>query len=186
MALTVGMKTLYIRHARDEPSTKAFTKALTTTSPSTVMASSSSSGFVSYAADPNYTKMEGFRVFQSCYNTRNTQVTKDDPNTLYPSATTTYNQLKNSSLTKREFEELSFKDFIGAGHVASHQKLKCLSLTPYYHVQMGWCMRRWDKHDNKGTGDEVVNTCQQLIGIVSVRLCNLMADVQEMVGLVYW
>ena len=40
-----------------------------------------------------------------------------------------------------------------------------------------------DKHNNKGAGDEVVNTCYQLIGMVSVSLYNLMADVYEQVRL---
>ena len=48
---------------------------------------------------------------------------------------------------------------------------------------MDWCTCKWDGCDNQGEGIEVVDACYQLVGIVSVGLYNLMADVQEMVRL---
>ena len=110
------------RHSRDELSTLVLAKALPITPLSTVMASSSS-GFVSYTTNPDYTKMEGFKQFHSHYNMRNTHITRNDPNTPYPSATT-YNQAKNSGLTERVFQELSFKAFVSTGCVAACHKLK--------------------------------------------------------------
>ena len=91
-------------------------------------ASSLSSGFISYTADPNYTRTEGFKRFKNLYNKWNAHCTHDDPNAPYLDAITVYNQVKNSGSTEREFKELSFHNFIILGSIASRHKLKHLSL----------------------------------------------------------
>ena len=36
------------------------------------------------------------------------------------------------------------------GAVTACRRLKCLSLTPYYVVQMRRCTQKWDKRDDQG------------------------------------
>ena len=49
---------------------------------------------------------------------------------------------------------LSAKSILG-GRVA----LTNTSLSLHYHAQMDHYMHKWDKHDNEGVGDEVIDTC---------------------------
>ena len=98
--------------------------------------SSSSSQLVSYAQDVDYTRMEGFKQFKAWYNVKNTRAAHNDPNAIYPSAKTVYQAIKGPGCTLRSFDSLSLDDFISASAVAAHCRLKCLSLAPYYAVQM--------------------------------------------------
>ena len=145
-------------------------------------ASLSSSALVSFAADPNYTKTEGFKQFQRLYNKRNAHCAHNDPNTSYPNAAIIYNRVKNSGSTEKEFKDLSLQDFMITSSVTACHKLKWLSLAPYYQAHIDHCTWKWDAHDNQGKGTEVVNFCHQLMGVVSIGLYNLMADVQETIG----
>lgn len=52
--------------------------------------------------------------------------------------------------------------------------------------QMECFTGKWDARDNQGEGMEVVDFCQQVIGIVGVSLYHLTADVQATVGLLMW
>ena len=79
-------------------------------------------------------------------------------------------------------DTLSLDDFISAGSVAAHHRLKCLSLALYYAAQMKCCMQKWDRCDDQGPNSEMVNICQQLVGIVGTGIYHLMADVQYTVG----
>ena len=76
------------------------------------------------------------------------------------------------------FDSLSLDDFISAGSVAACCHLKCLSLVPYYVVQMKRCMQKWDQCDNQGSSLEAINMCQQLVSMVGMGIYHLMADVQ--------
>ena len=67
---------------------------------------------------------------------------------------------------------------------AAHHCLKHLSLAPYYATQMRHCTQKWDKHNNQGVGSEIVDTCHQLVGVVSTGLYHSMADVQMTVSAV--
>ena len=98
--------------------------------------SSSSSQLVAYAQDVDYTRMEGFKRFKSCYNVKNARATCNDPCGLYPSAETVYQAIKGPGCTLRSFDGLSLDDFISSGSVAACHCLKCLSLAPYYAAQM--------------------------------------------------
>ena len=93
-------------------------------------ASSSSSQLVSYAQDIDYTQMEGFKWFKSCYNVKNTRAARNDPNGAYPSAEMVYQAVKGPGCTLRSFDGLSLDDFISLGSVAARCCLKCLSLAP--------------------------------------------------------
>ena len=144
-------------------------------------ASSSSPALVSFAADPDYTKTEGFKQFKALYNQKNTCAACNDPHTAYPILEVIYNQVKNLGCSERSFDKLSFQDFLISGLITTHHCLKCLSLAPYYHVQMKHCTQKWDRHDNQGAGTEVVNTCCQLVGVIGTGLYHSMVDVQETV-----
>ena len=95
----------------------------------------SSSTLVSFAADPNHTKTEGFKHFKKIYNCCNNCVVCDDPNMLYPPPEVVYNQVKNLGCSEREFKSLSLQDFIITGSIATCRHMKWLSLAPYYHTQ---------------------------------------------------
>ena len=112
---------------------------------------------------------------------RNACVAWDDIAIANFSAATIYNKAKNAGCTKVEFKKLSFKDFISIACIAAHHKLKYLFLAPHYHAQMDCCTRKWDCRDNEGAGDEVVDTCHQLVGSSSIGIYNSMANVQETV-----
>ena len=142
---------------------------------------SSSSALVSFTADPNYTKMEGFKQFKALYNQKNACTTHNNPHTSYLVPEAIYNQVKNSRCSKRSFKELSFQDFLMLGSIVACCHLKHLSLAPYYHTQMKHCTQKWDMHNNQGAGTEVVDTCCQLVSVISVSLYHSMANVQEMV-----
>ena len=85
---------------------------------------SSSSPLVSYAQDVNYTHTEGFKQFKAKYNVKNARAARNDPNSVYPSAKTTYQAVKGPGSTLRSFDSLSLDDFISAGAVAAHRRLK--------------------------------------------------------------
>ena len=148
------------------------------------MAFSSTSGFVSYTTNPDYMKTEGFKQFCQHWNTHSARVTWNDANTPYPSVGVVYNKVRNLGASELLMEDPPPKDFVGANCVAACCKLKHLSLAPLCHTQMDHCMRKWDKCDNKGAGDKVVDTCHQLIGSVSIRIYNSMVDVHELVSTV--
>ena len=141
----------------------------------------SSSQLVAYAQDVDYTRMEGFKRFKSCYNVKNARCARNDPRGAYLSAETVYQAVKGLGCTLQSFNSLSLDNFISAGAVAAHRRLKCLSLAPYYVVQMKWCTQKWDRRDNQGSSSETINVCRQLVGIVRMGICHSMADVQYMV-----
>ena len=85
-------------------------------------------------------------------------------------------------MSEHEMGSLMLQDFITSGAIATCCCLKCISLTPYYAAQMKRCIQKWDKHNNQGTGTEVVNTCRQLISVVGTGLYHSLADVQMMVS----
>ena len=143
---------------------------------------SSSSNIISYAANPNYTRTEGFKAFKKVYNCRNNCIACDDPNMLYPPPEVIYNQVKNSRCSEREFKSLSLQDFIVAGSISARCHMKQLSLAPYYQIQMECFTGKWDMRDNQGEGTEVVDFCCQVIGVVGTSLYHSMADVQATVG----
>ena len=87
-------------------------------------ASSSSSQLVSYAQEIDYTRTEGFKQFKAKYNVKNARAARNDPNSVYPSAKTTYQAVKGPGSTLRSFDSLSLDDFISAGAVAAHRRLK--------------------------------------------------------------
>ena len=145
-------------------------------------ASSSSSQLVSYAQDVDYTHTEGFKQFKAQYNVKNTRTARNDPNGVYPSAETIYQAVKGPGCTLRSFDSLSLDDFISAGSVAACCQLKCLSLAPYYVVQMKCCTQKWDRRDDQGANSEAINVCRQLVGIVGTGIYHSMADVQYTVG----
>ena len=66
-----------------------------------------SSNIVSYAANPNYTRTEGFKWFKKVYNKHNNCFMHGDPNMLYPPPEVIYNQMKNLGCSEREFKSLS-------------------------------------------------------------------------------
>ena len=107
-------------------------------------ASSSSSQLISYAQDINYTRTEGFKQFKARYNVKNAQAACNDPNRVYPSPEVIYQAVKGPGMTEWSLDSLSLDDFILAGSVSAHRRLKCLSLAPYYAAQMKCCMQKWD------------------------------------------
>ena len=111
---------------------------------------SSSTALISFAANPNHTKTEGFKHFKKVYNCYNNCMVCDDPNAPYPLPHVIYNQVKNLGCSEREFKSLSLQDFIIAGLIATCRQMKWLSLTPYYHTQMQHFVRQWDARDNQG------------------------------------
>ena len=144
--------------------------------------SSSSSQLISYAQDVDYTRMEGFKRFKAHYNVKNARAACNNPCGAYPSAETVYQAVKGLGCTLQSFNGLSLDDFISSGSMAARHRLKCLSLAPYYVVQMKQCTQKWDKHDDQGPNLVMINTCRQLVSIVGTSLYHLMADVQSMVG----
>ena len=105
-------------------------------------ASSSSSQLVSYAQDVDYTHTKGFKQFKAWYNVKNVRAACNDPNGIYPAAETIYQAVKGPGCTLRSFDSLSLDNFISSGAVAARCRLKCLSLAPYYAVQMKCCMQK--------------------------------------------
>ena len=144
-------------------------------------ASSSSSQLVSYTQDVDYTHTEGFKQFKAHFNIKKAHSACNNPNGVYPSAETIYQAVKGSGCTLRSFDLLSLDDFISAGAVAAHCHLKRLSLAPYYTAQMKHCTQKWDHRDDQGSSSEVINVCQQLIGMVGTSIYHSMANVQYMV-----
>ena len=145
-------------------------------------ASSSSSQLISYAQDIDYTHTEGFKQFKAKYNVKNARAARNDPNSVYPSAETTYQAVKGPGSTLRSFDSLLLDDFISAGAVAARRRLKQLSLVPYYAAQMKRCTQKWDRRDDQGASSEAINVSRQLIGIVGTGIYHSMADVQSVVG----
>ena len=128
--------------------------------------SSSSSQLVAYAQDIDYTRTEGFKRFKSRYNVKNAHVARNDPRGSYPSAESVYQAVKGPGCTLCSFDGLSLDDFIFSGLVAARHRLKRLSLAPYYAAQMKRCTQKWDRRDDQGPNLGMIDTCQQLIGIV--------------------
>ena len=149
---------------------------------STPVTSTSSLPLVSFAQDVNYSKTEGFKQFWAIYNQKNTRCTKNDPHGSYLTALEVYTTTKSSGMSEQDMATLSLQDLITSGAIAARHCLKCISLAPYYAAQMRRCTQKWDKHNNQGTGMEVVDTCQQLIGVVGTGLYHSMVDVQMTVG----
>ena len=143
---------------------------------------SSSSQLVSYAQDIDYTCTEGFKRFKAWYNVKNARAARSDPNSIYSSAKTIYQAVKGPGCTLQSFDSLSLDNFISSGAVAARCRLKRLSLAPYYAAQMKHCTQKWDHRGNQGLSSEVINICQQLVGIVRTGVYHSMADVQLMVG----
>ena len=143
---------------------------------------SSSSQLISYAQDVDYTRTEGFKQFKAWYNIKNTRAARNDPNAAYPSAETVYQAVKGPGCMLHSLDSLSLDDFISSESVATRHCLKRLSLAPYYVAQMKHCTQKWDRHDNQGPNSTTIDTCRQLIGIVSTGLYHSMANVQSMVG----
>ena len=138
----------------------------------------SSSPLVSYAQDVDYTRTEGFKQFKAKYNVKNARSARNDPNAVYPLAETVYQAVKGPGCTLRSLDSLSLDDFISSGAVAARCRLKRLSLAPYYAAQMKRCTQKWDRRDDQGSSSEVINVCQQLVGIVGTGIYHSMADVQ--------
>ena len=145
---------------------------------------SSSSALVAFAQDIDYTKMEGFKRFKASYNRKNAWATCNNPCGAYPQAEDIYQAAKGPGCSQRTFDGLSLQDFIETGAVAACCHLKRLSLAPYYTVQMHHCTQKWDKRDDQGPGLDVIDTCCQLVGVISTGLYHSMADVQMTVSAV--
>ena len=145
-------------------------------------ASSSSSQLVSYAQDVDYTHTEGFKHFKAWYNVKNTRATRNNPNGVYPSAEIIYQAVKGPGCTLWSFNTLLLDDFISSGAVATHRRLKQLSLAPYYAAQMKHCMQKWDRRDDQGASSEAINVCRQLVSTIGTGIYHCMADVQYTVG----
>ena len=121
--------------------------------------SSSSSQLVAYAQDVDYTHTEGFKRFKAWHNVKNARATRNDPNSVYPSAETIYQAVKGPGCTLQSFNSLSLDDFISSGAMAACRRLKHLSLAPYYAAQMKHCTQKWDQRDNQGASSEAINVC---------------------------
>ena len=121
---------------------------------------SSSTQLVSYAQDIDYTCTEGFKQFKAKYNVKNARAACNDPNSIYPSAETVYQAVKGPGCTLWSFDSLSLDNFISSSAIAAHRCLKCLSLAPYYAVQMKHCTQKWDRRDDQGASSEAINVCQ--------------------------
>ena len=139
---------------------------------------SSSSQLVSYAQDVDYTCTEGFKQFKAWFNIKNARAARNDPNSIYPSAEMIYQAVKGPGCTLWSFDSLLLDDFISAGAIATHRRLKRLSLAPYYAVQMKRCMQKWDCWDDQGSSSEAINVCRQLIRVVGTGIYHSMANVQ--------
>ena len=87
-------------------------------------ASSSSSQLVAYAQDVNYTRTDGFKQFKARYNVKNARAAHNNPNGVYPSPEVIYQAAKGPGMTERSLDSLSLDDFILAGSVSAHCRLK--------------------------------------------------------------
>ena len=143
---------------------------------------SSSSQLVSYAQDVDYTRTEGFKHFKVRYNIKNARAARNDPNGVYPAPEVIYQAVKGPGMTERSLDSLSLDNFILAGSVSAHRRIKQLSLAPYYAAQMKCCTQKWDHRDEQGASLEAINISCQLIGVVGTGLYHSMADVQATVG----
>ena len=85
-------------------------------------------------------------------------------------------------MTEQSLDSLSLDDFILAGSVSAHHRLKRLSLVPYYVAQMKCCTQKWDRRDEQGALSEAINVSCQLIGMVGTGLYHSMAEVQASVS----
>ena len=144
--------------------------------------SSSSSAFISFAQDINYTKTEGFKRFKASYNVKNMRCACKNPRGAYLTAEAIFQAVKGLGCSQQTFNGLSLDDFISSGSVATRHHLKHLSLAPYYVAQMKRCTQKWDRHDEQGPNSVMIDTCCQLVRIVGTGLYHSMADVQLMVG----
>ena len=144
--------------------------------------SSSSSQLISYAQEINYTHTKGFKQFKARYNVKNARAARNDLNGVYPSPEVIYQATKGPRMTERSLDSLSLDDFISAGSVSAHRRLKRLSLAPYYAAQMKRCTQKWDRRDEHGASSEAINVSRQLIGMVGTGLYHSMAEVQATVG----
>ena len=142
---------------------------------------SSSSHLVSYAQDIDYTRTEGFKQFKARYNVKNARAARNDPNGVYPSPEVIYQAAKGPGMTERSLDSLSLDDFILAGSVSAHRRLKRLSLAPYYAAQMKRCTQKWDRRDDQGASSEAINVSRQLISVVGTGIYHSMAEVQATV-----
>ena len=120
---------------------------------------SSSSQLIAYAQDVDYTRMEGFKQFKAQYNIKNARAAHNDPNGVYPSPETIYQAVKGPGCTLWSFDALSLDNFISSGSMATHRRLKRLSLAPYYVAQMKQCTQKWDRCDDQGPNSGTINTC---------------------------
>ena len=145
-------------------------------------ASSSSSPLVAFSQDVDYTRSEGFKQFKARYNRKNARAARNDPNAAYPSAEVVYQAVKGPGMSERSLDSLSLDNFILAGSVSAHHRLKHISLAPYYAAQMTRCTQKWDQRDDQGASSEAINVSRQLIGIVGTGIYHSMADVQLTVG----
>ena len=87
-------------------------------------ASSSSSQLVAYAQDIDYTRTEGFKQFKAQYNVKNARAACNDPNGVYPAPEVIYQAAKGPGMTERSLDSLSLDNFILAGSVSAHRRLK--------------------------------------------------------------
>ena len=85
---------------------------------------SSSSQLVSYAQDIDYTRTEGFKQFKARFNVKNARAAWNDPNGVYPSLEVIYQVAKGPGMTEQSLDSLSLDDFILAGSVSTHHRLK--------------------------------------------------------------
>ena len=143
---------------------------------------SSSLPLITFTQDNDYLKTKGFKQFKAIYNQKNTQCTRNNPHGSCPTVLEVYTATKSSGMSEQDMAALSLQDFITSGAITACCHLKHISLAPYYAAQMRCCTQKWNKHDNQGAGMEVVDTCQQLIGVVGTGLYHSMADVQMTVS----
>ena len=94
-----------------------------------------------------------------------------------------YQAAKGPGMTERSLDSLSLDDFILAGSVSAHRRLKRLSLAPYYAAQMKCCTQKWDQRDDQGASSEAINVSCQLIGVMGTGIYHSMAEVQASVRL---
>ena len=87
-------------------------------------ASSSSSQLVAYAQDIDYTRTEGFKQFKARFNVKNARSARNDPNGVYPSPEVIYQAAKGPGMTEHSLDSLSLDNFILAGSVSAHHRLK--------------------------------------------------------------
>ena len=130
----------------------------------------------------DYTRTEGFKQFKARYNVKNARAARNDSNGVYPSPEVIYQATKGPGMTERSLDSLSLDNFILAGSVSAHCRLKRLSLAPCYAAQMKCCTQKWDRQDDQGASSEAINVCRQFVSIVRTGIYHSMADVQYMVG----